>query len=353
MPFIFTADCHLCLRNVKMHRNMTKDSLISFCQIISLCIENNADLVIGGDLFDAKTPESEAILNYKDMAEQLLRAGLSIYFVQGQHERSNPPWALSGNISDDFVSGQVRHLDNKKFVLSDGTSITGLDWRRSQEWSESVGTVPSADVFVGHQVWKDFNYGAPEASLSDLEGRFPLILIGDYHIQFEKIIGDSTAYLPGSISMMSIDEEIEKSVLLFNSIEDKPEKLPLITRPILKKKIMSEEELIFFVQDPPEMLHNDLFDKPMLDITFDPSVAGAIGKIRKAFSEVAYLWIRPIKITDPATETDEALPIGSSEDGVKIAIAASLKGAEKDIASALWETKDIPYTLDEIMEELL
>lgn len=347
MAFIFTADCHLCIRNVKSHRGMTHDSIISFDQIIDLCLKHHADLVIGGDLFDRARPESEVILRFQAAIDILYETGLTTYFIQGQHERSIPAWANIGH-------GTV-HLDRNVYTVHAGEreyNITGLDWRPSEEFNAIITDEdwPQAAIFVGHQVWREFNYGVAEADLGRLHNHHQLILVGDYHKTHHVGMPGCDAYSTGSISMMSIDEPEGKQVLLFDDSLT-PRVLPLKTRPVSRFVLRDGGDLDQLLASSIECY--DPFDKSILDVVYDASIPNVLHHVRDAFAKTTHLWMRPIKNEIVEASADNSLPVGSAEDGVITAIQTLLTGKERDIATRLWESAQVADEIEEVTEEEL
>jgi len=329
---------------------MTHDSLISFNQIRDLCLKHHADLVIGGDLFDRARPESEVVLRYQSVVNILVATGLKVYFIQGQHEKSTPPWA--------YVGENAFCLDRKIYGVNDGKrdrSITGLDWRPAEDFNAiiNVPEAPKTDIFVGHQVWISFHYGVAEADFATLHNNHQLLLVGDYHKPHHVGMLGCDAYSTGSISMMSIDEPESKQVLLFDDGLT-PNILQLKTRPITRWVLRTKEDLDSLMA--PNVIAGakeccDPFDKPILDVVYDDGIPNVIHHVRESFAKDTYLWLRPIKKDPSHFSAAYRQDIGDADDGVITAISKLLKGKERDLATRLWNADHVTSELEEIVEE--
>lgn len=350
---IATADTHLCLRNIKKHRTMTYDSLYSFSQITDLCILHNANLLIAGDVFDSIKPDPITVSWFVKSLNKLKDHNLSLYYIQGQHDKSEVPWPS-------ICENAILLLANPiKISIGDcNHTIMGLSWA-PQEQALSLyknASKYSPDIFVGHQVWKEFNYGVSEIAFANIPQSNTLIL-GDYHkpiakqiiIEHKEFESITSVYSPGSTSLMSIDEPEEKSVLLFSNGLEAPTKIILNTRPIYRRIITTAEDIISLLSESFES-SDSKFPFPILEVKFNPSINGAREQIAKRFSTSTHLWIKPILSEEDFNTNIDINNQEPTKNQIQVAISEIKNIKEREIASRLWGSEDITEELSEMVE---
>jgi len=346
MAFLFVSDAHLCERNLKKHRKMTGDSIYSFAQVIDLCIEHSADLVLGGDVFDKARPEPSTVVNFCTATSRLSELGLKLFFVQGQHDASDVSWTS--------VHPQAQSLDQQKFHVTAGPekySITGLNWRPSDQTQKLLKDIVPTDIFVGHQVWKDYNYGVAEVAFSDINEQATLLLVGDYHKMMVSTVGSRTAYSTGSLSMMSIDEEEQKQVLLFVDGLCSPTWKILKTRPVSRIMILSKDQLDEVMASQHVFKETyEPFDRPILEVRYSPDINRCRERLTAAFGQDTYLWLMPI----PKKENGKVEVFRGLESLVSIpeAVASLLDSKDQPLAMRLWNAGDVNEELERIAEDV-
>lgn len=239
--FIFAADTHLSELTWKGRPTLSGDPFYSMYQIVRLCIEKGLPLLLGGDLFDKDRPDSRSILEMQRCMQLMSDAKLPVFFIEGQHERAQPPWMLA---CPDVIS-----VDGAQFEIS-GHKFYGLSWAPHEVIQERVKLIPPDVEFVMmHQVWCEHMGNVvvtPEVSVHDMPHGL-CVLSGDYHVtqitQHNTACGQVTLVSPGSISLRSIKEPPQKYVFEYQFETKKFVKHELNTRFVIAASISSAEGL--------------------------------------------------------------------------------------------------------------
>jgi hypothetical protein len=178
-----------------------------------------------------------------------------------------------------------------------------------------------------------------------------LLLVGDYHKRMSnKKQHERTFFSTGSLSLMSIDEEEFKRVLLFATSLEQPEWHTLNTRKVNRVTVQTEDELDKVMARQEELKETrPPFDRPILEVRYLPSIDKCRERVTKAFSQDVYLWLMPISQKGENGEEAKSSAIGSFM-GVEEAIASQLDEQDQPLAMSLWGAQDINEELERIME---
>jgi len=206
--FVFTADSHLQRCQWVKRPTLAGDAYHAFASTLEWAAEQNVPVVHGGDLFDVKKPDSEAVTFFQ---LQLDRFGLRFYFVQGDHDFSTPPWASLAPLATPLHK-QCRNIG--------GLNVCGLDFAPRGAIQADLADVPAAtDVLVTHLAWTEAQgIGQTDADVADVANA-TLILSGDFHTQgtWTGVNADghrATIYSPGSPVATKIDEITPREFLV-------------------------------------------------------------------------------------------------------------------------------------------
>lgn len=241
---ILAGDIHL-LKKPGMWQSRAEiagDDVYALEQIVSLCTDNDADLILLGDVFDSVTNLPRPIAAASQALSPLLSSGKSVKFIQGQHEMvvqshyEQYPW-LS------LVQG-TEHIGGKSFSFN-GLKAYGLDYFPYAFEALALSKVPQdVEILFMHgtvdiALPMSFHFKAESlAKFRDLK----LVLAGDWHKPDEYSLNGVPLYYSGSAWQLSSDEPRNKSVLLLKQTADSLEvsRLPLKTRKIIKLSEMYE-----------------------------------------------------------------------------------------------------------------
>jgi DNA repair exonuclease SbcCD nuclease subunit len=237
---VFTADLHLSPTIWADLPDVRGDSYRAFRQICDYCIQHKAEaLVLGGDVFNRSTPDSMSVAFFRSCIVNVRESGTRVLGIQGQHDRSNPPWFS-------VVDGVEWLHDVTSTVLVDGKScrISGLDNTDAasvQKWLQGCAVDPP-DIIVMHQALRQV---FPIEDAWDLDKEWipegPLVLLGDLHFEAQQ----GCCYYSGSTHIRSVSENPQKSFIVVHQ-EDGTltvKRHPLKSREVLMATIGDEDGL--------------------------------------------------------------------------------------------------------------
>ena len=201
MSLLWFADAHLDLAIWASRPDLVYDSRWAFSHLVGEAIRRKVEAVLAaGDLINIKRPPSAVVTFIRKQMDRLAKAKIPLYFIQGQHERADPPWFST-------VHSWPKHL-NGAAVSLDGRVIAGADWTPAVRLMDVMSALPPADTLMCHQVWEEFMGGitSPEGSISDLPEQFTTVVTGDYHKMVMKRMGARLVLSPGPTNMRKINE---------------------------------------------------------------------------------------------------------------------------------------------------
>ncbi|MEM4601415.1 MAG: metallophosphoesterase [Desulfurococcaceae archaeon] len=206
-------------------------------------------LILAGDTFDCQKLASSQVEIFKELVSDEIRR---VYYIQGQHDQSEPPWfELFRDCRCEFL-----HLHRRVFDI-DGIKVTGLDWLPSH-YKAALHDLPPADIAILHYPWKELIYNS-EVSFFDIPKRYRLVLSGDIHTPQRYSLKGMLISLLGSVYPTEIREfGIPKYVYLIDeSLKLRP--LPLKTRQFFKCEYLdSLSELQSWLSSLPPYNPDDL-----------------------------------------------------------------------------------------------
>ena len=340
--FAYTADPHLQEGAWANRPEIAGDSYRSFHQIIQYCVTNRLSLVLGGDIFDKRSPPATAVNTFLYGADTLAHAGQTIYFVQGDHCFSAAlPWPL-------LAPHGVKHLP----AIADGVTIggmliRGIDWTPTHELKAKLDTVPECHILVTHQAWAEVQrIGATEGSLNDI--RFPcVVLSGDYHQPVRMVHKQIKFYSAGSTCMQAIDEMPDKSFLVVGLEDGMPsvQVIPLLTRPCYRMRINQVADLNDVTRIVESLVQAQMSvaanlriapadTKPLLRVTYHETVPGVKSTIENLCGDRLHLFWDPKATVDNVVVDYDAMSSGRAFDGL-LAAVNTLEPNATDVTSGL------------------
>jgi len=135
--FIHTADLHL--------RKDRQERLLVFEYLVKLAKENNAHLLICGDLFDSDSDANALRASVRSIQENL--SPQKAFLIPGNHD--------SGSYDESFDYGENIIIMNQKPFSSlqiDGVRVLGIPFAHSTKMGDILeeGGVPFSDVILAH-----------------------------------------------------------------------------------------------------------------------------------------------------------------------------------------------------------
>lgn len=293
MPgLIHAGDWHLS-RLTWQHRSLlTGDSFHALARIVDLCLHRRAALFAAGDLLDKDKPDSAAVACMHHEMDRMEQAGLPVFYIQGQHEKADPPWMASHK--------WPKHVHNTVFTVPGiPGAFYGLDWVPREQFVEFMSSGIPADChsMLAHQVWMEHMGNVvtvPEANVHDLPPQIRLVFTGDYHVhqqtRYMTQSGEKVLISSGSISMRSITEQPQKSVWYFDG--QNLESVPIPGRPVINTNITSLEQIQQLADWAAEAGKNlpEELRAPICVLKFPSELQGAFATINRIFAN-AHLWL--------------------------------------------------------------
>lgn len=302
---VFVADLHLTPTIWADLPNVRDDAYRALQHIITYCKNNHAEaLIFGGDIFDKSTPDSLSVTEFHKQLRRL-DSSTQIFAIQGQHDRSSPPWFA--------LNHRIVHLDEYK----DGTGISlkidgvtfkliGFDNTDAETVSERLEGLKDnqCEILVMHQALKqlfsvDDRWNLDEQWIPDF---VKLVLLGDLHIAASSGI----CHYSGSTHMRSMSENPQKSFITvaYADGELQVTRQPIPSRPITVTSITSEDELVELLNQIKDMKMDSL-----LLTRVDSNLIDAYQRITAVCKEaMVHVRIRDLPIKEVVDQSAQPAP---------------------------------------------
>jgi len=256
-----------------------------------------------GDLFDSPRPDSISVSVFLQSMAEMYAAGLPVMYVEGNHERTDFPWA--------GLSGTTKLATN--FEVGNGILVHGMSFTNRSELPLRLSQIPpETQILLAHQSWYDLQH------VGSADGRFDMIphgltmLTGDYHVcgtwtgvaaNGEPVI----AHSPGSTSLQALNEPAAKYFGVL--YDDKTvEWVPLVTRQLITQTIRSDDEMERLLSQlvnrsliEPRPQYSDI-EKPILRVIYDEKLPEAYDRIVAGAGDSYHLFLDPRRLNDVSAE---------------------------------------------------
>jgi DNA repair exonuclease SbcCD nuclease subunit len=293
---VFTADLHLSPTIWADLPDVRGDSYRAFRQICDYCVQHGAEaLVLGGDVFNRSTPDSMSVAFFRSCIFNVRESGTRILGIQGQHDRSDPPWFS-------VVDGVKWLHDVTSTIPIDGKScrISGLDNADAasvQKYLQELAVDPP-DIVVMHQALRQV---FPIEDAWDLDEEWipkgPLVLLGDLHFEAQT----ERCYYSGSTHIRSVSENPQKSFITVhheNGVFD-VKRHPLKSREVLMATVGDDDGLKSVLNLVETIQPAEL--QPLLIVRVAPDVKDAYAQLADAcLKHAVALKIRDLPVTAEA-----------------------------------------------------
>ncbi len=288
----FTADNHLRPWTWVKHPTLTGDTYYSWRQIVDYCLARGLPLWLLGDLFDSTRPDPLSVSVYLQSMAQMYAAGLPVLYIEGNHERTEHPWAS--------LATTVKKATN--FDTAAGL-VHGVSFTTSTDLAARLQQVPpETRILLAHQAWHDIQgVGMTDGKFADIPHGL-VMLTGDYHYcgswrgaaaNGEEVI----AYSPGSTAMQALSEPVLKYFgVLYDDLS--VEWQPLQTRQVITDDCSTEEQLQQLVDYVHRRVliepaaHPDIA-KPILHVKYSDTLADAYVRITAAAGDAYHVFLSP------------------------------------------------------------
>ena len=357
-----TGDNHLRPSTWAKHPDLNSDAYTSFRQIIDLCVEHKVPLFLLGDLFDKAHPDSESVGVYLHAMQRMEEARLAVYYVEGNHDKADPPWAS--------LHPWAQHIDGKTVELGP-FKFHGIDFTVAADLPARLAAIPPGiDFLCTHQSWSDIQ------PIGHVDGSFEMIpyglvlLTGDFHVckAYRGCAANSepiVAYSPGSTAMQKLDEPPNKSFFLIN--EDALSELsefnpvPLQSRPFCGVTLATQADFDSFIARidtlldeiaPPYPGLPEVIRKPILRVRYNDVIPEAYTRLVAAAADRFHLFPEPQHITSEMVVDVVATPEGAFDN--LITAVGELCAPGSDVyngVTRLLESNDPKQEIADMFEE--
>lgn len=179
---VYTADLHLAPLTWLDQPEIRGDAYVAWMQIVDYCLANDVDaLLLGGDIFDRPRPDSESVDVFETGLARLAEKEILVYFIQGQHDRAEPPWATA-------LSPLACHIGDggPTAIRFDGADsiVIGYDNTTAAALHEALMQLEvPPEILVVHQLEKGFVpfEGSWDFDMAWVPPETKMVLAGDYH----------------------------------------------------------------------------------------------------------------------------------------------------------------------------
>lgn len=307
---ILSADWHMSQQVWANRPQLRGDAERALSQIVDLAIQYGVPLIGAGDLLNVRRPSAGTVAATYRQLSRLAAAGLTCYYIQGQHE-------FAGNSPEDspwlsFMPGTV-HI-HKQTVLCQSVRFYGLDYTPPTMLHEELASIPSdTDVFVAHQVWQESMPFGAEASFADVPAKF--MVTGDLHQTKVYELPDRQVLSPGATHMRKIDEPSTHSVFLLSrdATALRLTELPLQSRRVVRWTVATESTLRAAITDYIDWYNiadDPLMVTPIVHVTYDKDLPDVHSVTTSLLGDKAHLFFTPYG--DDLALTREAVSVRSS-----------------------------------------
>lgn len=296
------ADVHA-QRSAWANRPIEGDCEFALQQFVQVCRDVGADLAVGlGDLKERPVTRAYDDGVWLRALQDLQAADVPFAYVQGNHDRSNPPclWNYPN----------ATHLHERWWEVDDAF-VYGLDYQEADSLGAALAAVPEdATVLVCHQRWGEYMGSAtnPQGFLKDVPGaNLKVVASGDLHETHVKRVerewGPPLTFVsPGSPCMQSITEDPDKHVVVLDG--HTPELVRLRSRPVLRSPmLLTPAELDEFLerlavrvaQATEAAAARDLppaLQTPILHVRYSYKLADCVRRVTRLVGDKAHLFWR-------------------------------------------------------------
>jgi hypothetical protein len=318
--FAYASDLHLRPYAWAKHPTLCGDAYESFRQIVDHCVEHELNLVLGGDIFDEKRPDSHSVRFFGQQATRLFAVDRAIMFVQGDHDyHPDVPWPTVPGIALPIHGMQVK---------AGPFNLYGLDWTTRDRLPAALETIPAGtDILVTHQAWGELQgIGQTEGQIADIP-HIRYLVTGDYHVTLQTSVqrpdgSEIKVFSAGSTCMQAVNERPEKSFFVFGHVDGvlTARVEPLVTRFKFDLIYNNADELYEdlehgviegIVDDPRLPDLPEVIRKPILRVTFNDTIPDARDRIALAAGDRLHFFPNPRRVVQDVTISLDAAPGGA------------------------------------------
>lgn len=315
---VVAGDLHLTPLTWLDQPNIHGDSYRAWLQIVQFCCRMKVTaLFLLGDIFDKPRPDSESVSAFEAGMDMLAQHDVLVYFIQGQHDRSDPPWAsalspIAKYIGDGTVAA----------VTIDGitTTVRGYDNMSATHLNQAIEAHKDepTDIVLIHQLEKSFVpfEGGWDFDMEWVPDGVQLVLGGDYHQPVEA----GRLWYTGSTYSCDITQFSERSFLTVKGTAEGlvVERQPLRKRPVLELSVVTDKHLEAAVDQITNWGCKDEVT-PLVFAKYSSNVENVLPTLEVICERTGY--ILRTKALGGGTEVVEGLPIPEGDTTLEACLA--------------------------------
>lgn len=239
--FMAMGDLHLDTRIWKGYPSIAGDACLAFSEVVNRAMEWGVPLVLLGDVFDTQAVSTELVQFFRREMDRCQEEGLSVYFIQGNHDRRDPPWCSAIHDHPVYIGDGVP-------VTIGGVSCVGFDYAVKDVIHNRLETLYSLDpcppvVFLHQALHEALRIeGAWNCDLDWINPAVRLVVLGDIHKEMEFVHRGMRAVYTGVSHLRELPQRGPHACLLVND-DLSYVRIPLTYRPVEKFSLYLYEDV--------------------------------------------------------------------------------------------------------------
>lgn len=304
---IFAADLHICRNVWANRRDLEGDSFRSLFRLQEAVLNlhsaaDPASVILGGDIFDSQKIDGATLEPFKQFCQALAAAGVSVYFVQGNHDR--------GLIPIPQIEGAIS-LDHNPVDIPHGPApvrVYGLDWMPKKALLDTMKVIPECDFLVLHCSFHHLlGFDHSDMTIGDIPPQAKNVLVGDVHTTDITPIhnGKGVCVSPGPIHPCTLSQDGPHGFQLLRGGSTKWEFVPISSRRVYR----------FFIAEPKDLEELEKFSigtqgaevsehlEPLVEVQYLASLWPEVEALIKPLSDKIILFTK--KQSDQFVDFDD------------------------------------------------
>ncbi len=304
------------------------DAELGYSSFIDAAIQLKVPAVIVGDLFDTVKPTSDLVSIHRRQMDRAQRAGIHVYFIQGNHDLQSTPWPSALHDWPVYVG------DGSQFSLG-GCEALGFDYSHKDDIKATLDgltneSAPERILFLHQAVRQAIGFeNAWNCDLDWVPERFKLTIIGDIHKPMDFVLsGNRKACYTGPGHARAIDQIGPKSCIVIND-DLSYYRHPMAYREIKRFTVTDGVGALEVAEWLTEVCKTPQILPPFAWIHHTPEMNGSFTSIYKDFVETRKAIIHRDRILD--SQDAEELQISQDTEDISIpALLNTLVSQDKD-----------------------
>jgi hypothetical protein len=286
-----SADLHL-ERYIWTHRrDLDGDSYQALESMKKFILEDKVpageskSVILAGDIFDKRRVDGLTIQAFADFVDDLFEAGITIFFIQGDHDKNHQP--IPESLGCEPLNEAVTIIDDR--------AVYGLDWRPRSELQAWLDEVPACDILVLHAAFDHLLpwEGAFDLTMDDIPKTVNNVFVGDVHMKDQtRLNGRGFCISPGCLHATSIDSTAPKGFWKLPAASEDWEWVQVWARSIYRYVVKEEAEFSRLATEMESIAHDD--PKPIVEIKYTTDLTEKVLPLLDKYKEQVFFFTKPI-----------------------------------------------------------